>query len=186
MSAWTQILPLVGVVVGSIGTFLVARLNEKAKWERDHSIRWDVKRLETHASYLQACKRIALLAGRVTAAAGTDTGARPMDTEAGLELIEDAETDRSGQFENVALLGSRRTVAAAWKLNESLWNLEALAAKSTPISNEEWVSSYAHFRKVRTDFIDAARADMGVGLLDVPIHDLPSPATDPNLTFLHR
>jgi hypothetical protein len=56
MSLTGQILPLVGVALGAIGSFLVSSLNDRARWRREQSVRWDARRLDAYGEYIHAVK----------------------------------------------------------------------------------------------------------------------------------
>ncbi|MER6519845.1 hypothetical protein ABT246_23695 [Streptomyces sp. NPDC001553] len=45
MSLAGQLLPLVGVALGAVTSFLAVSLNERTKWRRQQSIRWDERRM---------------------------------------------------------------------------------------------------------------------------------------------
>ena len=66
MSAlWQALLPLVGVVVGVAGAYVVQARGERAKWQHERDVRWDVHRKDTYARYGNAVKRVIMLATRL-------------------------------------------------------------------------------------------------------------------------
>ncbi|MFF4550591.1 hypothetical protein [Streptomyces sp. NPDC001435] len=156
-----EILPLVGVAVGAVTSFLVTSLNERTKWRREQSVRWDAQRLTAYAEYAHAVKDLAYQYRRITVARGLTVGPHPLDpTPEALDRLGSAEVHRTALSEALLLLGDRHTIAAVKRMNQYLWQLEQLAqqlpTKATaagagtrtmrPIESRDRNTSTAHAR----------------------------------------
>ncbi|MER6390878.1 hypothetical protein ABT236_20740 [Streptomyces sp. NPDC001523] len=131
MSLAGQLLPLVGVALGAVTSFLAVSLNERTKWRRQQSIRWDERRMTAYAEYIHAVKELAARYQRVAAAHGLVTGPAPLElTSEVLEELAEWEARRSALSATCGLVGDTRTNTASKSLNHCLWRLELLCTKS--------------------------------------------------------
>jgi hypothetical protein len=71
---------IVGVVVGSLLTYFLARQSEQRRWKREERLRWDERRLTTYSAFLSASRE----AQNAFAAAASDLW-RVRDLEEKLE-----------------------------------------------------------------------------------------------------
>jgi hypothetical protein len=116
------VLPLLGVLVGAMASYIAGAAAERRRWRRETQIRWDTKRLDAYAGYANAVKTFILIANRVSAARGIGTAAQPVAIEEGLEQL--AEAERGSAWEHVLLLGDPDTIAAARRWHKGAWHLE--------------------------------------------------------------
>lgn len=56
MSLASQALPLVGVAIGAVVSLAVSAVNERTRWRRQQSVRWDERRLNAYAEYAHTVK----------------------------------------------------------------------------------------------------------------------------------
>ncbi|MFF5130975.1 hypothetical protein ACFY41_29140 [Streptomyces syringium] len=163
MSLTSQVLPLVGVAIGAAVSLAVSAVNERTRWRRQQSVRWDERRLNAYAEYAHTVKELSNRYTGLAVARGLTTGSTPLEpTDAVLEELAAAEIHRSALAEALWLLGDVDTNTAAAKLNHALWHLEWLARGIPTTGIATWPEAYAEFRKARGDFLWAARRDLGV------------------------
>ncbi|WP_416873608.1 hypothetical protein [Kitasatospora sp. SC0581] len=118
----TQIVTLVGVLLGALTSFVATGWAERAKHRRVLATRWDERKLDTYVQYATCVKEIAAVAKRaVDAEAGSTARAEFLAT------MEQAEIQRSALFETLVLLASPAAVEAAKAVNAALWETEIAA-----------------------------------------------------------
>ncbi|MEU1164705.1 hypothetical protein ABZ372_30715 [Streptomyces sp. NPDC005921] len=161
-----QLPALIGVIVGVLGTLLTTRLNERAQWERALSVRWDARRLDAYSEFGRALKEVHLLAHRLTASSRPSSRAHPIDRAAGLELIAQADAQRTKAWEGVLLLGDADTVAAARDWRWAVLQLER-GARGIADDDFDWTAAVRRADERRDRFYVAARASLTVGSGDV-------------------
>lgn len=167
MAAFLNQLPaLIGVVVGVLGTLLTARLNDRAQWARAQSVRWDERRLEAYSEFGRALKEVAMLAHRITATTRPRSRSLPIDRQRGLELLADADVQRSKSWEGVLLLGDRDTVRAAREWRWAVTQLDSFA-RGVAAPDFDWAGAVHHVDECRDRFYVAARASLTMGGDDV-------------------
>ncbi|MCT9082092.1 hypothetical protein [Streptomyces fulvoviolaceus] len=175
MSLASQALPLVGVAIGAVVSLAVSAVNERTRWRRQQSVRWDERRLNAYAEYAHTVKELVNRYRGLAVARGLTTGSTQLEpTDAVLEELAAAETHRSALAEALWLLGDVESNTAAVKLNHALWHLEWLARGIPTSGNATWSEAYLEFRKAREDFLKAARCDLGVRGTQIT-HDVPWP-----------
>lgn len=129
-----QLLPLFGVVVGAVMTFLSSNLIERSRWERQQSIRWDERRLDAYVRYAAAIKRNLTAVAQVLAGKGVIKTINPVGDEVGQLELAAAEAERSTAFEAVLMLGDTATIEAGSQLNREVWRMQAYARGELPIN----------------------------------------------------
>ena len=122
-----QLLTLAGVAIGILGTILATTVTDRARCKREQAVRWDTRRLDAYAEYARAIKEIHALTLRLIAPSTPGITADPIDRDAGLEALTQAEFYRTKAWESVLLLGDTATVAAARDWRSAVWQLELLA-----------------------------------------------------------
>ncbi|MFJ5779556.1 hypothetical protein [Streptomyces sp. NPDC093094] len=167
MTAFLNQLPaLMGVVVGVLGTLLTSRLNDKAQWTRTLSVRWDERRLDAYSEFGRALKEVHILAHRITAQSRPGSRAHAIDRSTGLELMAQADAQRTKAWEGVLLLGDADTVAAA---REWRWSVQQLERAARGIAGDgfDWEAAVRRADEDRDRFYVAARAGLTVAGGDV-------------------
>ena len=157
-----QLPALVGVLVGAVATYVAATMQERSRWRRLQTVRWDERRIVAYTEYAHAIKKTISIAVRLAAARGVhrdDSWFRAEGTEA--ELIE-AEEERTTKWEAVLMLGDESVVAAARAWHQATFRLMRLAAGQS--ADMTWNEAIAAVSQVRGRFYAAARADLGVKL----------------------
>ncbi|MEU3253729.1 hypothetical protein [Streptomyces sp. NPDC006997] len=123
----TQIVTLVGVLIGALTSYVATAVAERARFRREMTTRWDERKLDTYIAYVTCIKEIqraAMDAGRARDQGADDSGA--------LREMEQSENRRSVLFETFVLLGDERAATAAHTVNQRTWEL--LRAARTPSS----------------------------------------------------
>jgi hypothetical protein len=168
MSAFVQqILTLVGVIVGAGASFTASTLTERARWRRTQSTRWDDRRLAAYTEYANAVKTTVKLCHRIATAQGLVPAGQPLDREAALDALADAETERTEKWETVLLLGDPDTVTAARTWHSRVWQLELVIRGQH--DSEDFSTVYRDSFRLRNEFYARARTDLGVhGALPAP------------------
>ncbi|MET9493909.1 hypothetical protein [Streptomyces sp. NPDC006552] len=150
----TQILTLIGVLMGALTSYVVTAAAERAKFRRDMVTRWDERKLDTYIEYVTCIKEIqraAMAAGRAR-----DQG---LNASEALQAMEAAEGRRSILFETFILLSNDKAATAAHTVNQRTWELLRTARESASGAAE-----------LRTDFLvqalnvlhEAARSDLAI------------------------
>ncbi|MFJ8884205.1 hypothetical protein ACIRJR_12450 [Streptomyces sp. NPDC102402] len=118
----TQILTLVGVLVGALTSYFATSMAERAKFRREMATRWDERKLDTYIEYVTCIKEIqraAMAAGRAR-----DQGEDSADA---LSEMEASENRRSIFFETFVLLSHEKAATAAHAVNQRTWELLTVA-----------------------------------------------------------
>ncbi|MFJ2774307.1 hypothetical protein [Streptomyces sp. NPDC087300] len=141
----------------------MSSLNDRARWRREQSVRWDGRRLDAYGEYIHAVKELAGRYQRIAAGCGLVTGPAPLELTAEvLAELGAAEARRSALGETCELLGDTDTNTASKRLNHCLWRLEHLA-RGVPTEVEQgWDQAYLEFRDTQRQYTEYARASLGV------------------------
>lgn len=163
MNLTAQILPLVGVILGAVMSFLVSSLNERTRWRRQQAVRWDEHRLTAYAEYAHAVKELAARYQMVAAARGLVSGPMPVElTPEVLAELGELESRRSALSETLGLLGDTVANTASKTVDHCLWRLECLARGVAMEVEQSWDQAYLEFREARSRYVEHARASLGV------------------------
>ncbi|MBQ0830849.1 hypothetical protein [Streptomyces tagetis] len=153
----TQIITLVGVLIGALASFVATTVAERAKFRREMATRWDERKLDAYIQYTSCVKEI-LRAARVVFAA-REAGE---DRSPGLAAMESAESKRSLLFEGLVLLADEDAAKIANRINERTWAVlrQARDPEGTDGTPEEARLAVIH---ALNDFHKAAKADLLMG-----------------------
>ncbi|MDF4252533.1 hypothetical protein [Streptomyces sp. WMMB303] len=161
----------VGVALDAVGSFLVTSLNDRARWRREQSVRWDERRLDAYGAYLHVVEELAGRCQSIAAGRGLVTGPAPLELTAEvLDELSAAEARSSALGETGESLGDADTNTASKTLNHCLWRLEHLARG---VPTEEEAQGHAvmfHGGPGRTSRSDGVEASGGI--IDVGFHDV--------------
>lgn len=122
-----QLLTIASVVIGAATSFAATSLVERSRWKRSQSARWDEKRLAAYSEYGNAVKASVRLCYRIAAAKNFVTASHPLELQAGMNELAEAESERAAKWETVLLLGEPATISAARSWHESVRRLERVA-----------------------------------------------------------
>jgi hypothetical protein len=170
MSNFLGTLPaLIGVVVGIAATSWA----DRARWKRRQAIRWDERRVDAYAEYAKAIKRIHMIALRILRPGGTDNLTKSIDSETALEMLTQAEAERTEAWELMLLLADQATTHAALQWRHAV-RREAEFARTHPDSAEssDWIALVKRVDEARDRFYEAARNSVNVGGGSVAVAEL--------------
>ncbi|MEU0395807.1 hypothetical protein ABZ208_24090 [Streptomyces sp. NPDC006208] len=174
MSLLEQLPALIGVAVGSLGSYAAQSLTERRKWRRQREERWDEKRFETYGRYANVLKSQLRTAQRIGAALGFSDVADPLEPAEGLPLLADAESCRAAEWESVLLVGDAATITAARRWHETVWTIELLVREGH-IDAEAWTRAHQLASAARDAFYENARRDLGIAGGPPPSGEWPRP-----------
>jgi hypothetical protein len=97
---------LIGVVVGAAAT----GWTDRARWKRGQAVRWDERRVDAHAEYARAIKRIHMTALRMFSPRMADDRTRWINHEDGLAMLAQADAHRTEAWEVVGTSGHLKTL----------------------------------------------------------------------------
>jgi hypothetical protein len=156
-----QALTIAGVLLGSAATFLVTSANERTRWRRAQSARWDDKRLVAYSEYANAVKHMVRLCRRIAETKRLLTTGQPIDLESAFAAIAEAETQRGLKWEPVMLLGEPATIIAARTWHEQVWRLEHILREEHP-DKSSFINTYQDAMRLRNEFYAHARTDLDI------------------------
>ncbi|MDR3081807.1 MAG: hypothetical protein LBV60_12930 [Streptomyces sp.] len=151
----SQILTLVGVLVGALSSYLVTTAAERARHRRMMDMRWDERKLAAYVEYAAVVKETHRLARAAFEARRTPEAATL------LAAMDEAEGRRSILFETLVLLAEPAAVAAANALNERLWDSLVLARGGNG-EDGDWAPVGREVVMALGDLHALARVDLGV------------------------
>ncbi|MFG3505098.1 hypothetical protein ACGF5F_06240 [Streptomyces sp. NPDC047821] len=152
----TQVITLVGVLIGALASFLATAMAERAKFRREMATRWDERKLDAYIEYTSCIKEILRAARTVFAAweAGEDRAE-------GLAALEATEAKRSVLFEGLLLLADDDAAELARRVNERTWAVLRLARDPDGEGTPDEVGLAVI--DALNDFHKAAKADLLIG-----------------------
>ena len=176
-----QVLTIAGVLLGSAATFLVTAANERTRWRRAQSARWDDKRLVAYSEYANAVKHMVRLCRRIAETKKLLSTGQPIDLDAAFADLAEAETRRAAQWETVLLLGEPTTISAARAWSEQVWQLEHILREDHPDASS-FIDAYRNAMRLRNEFYAHARTDLHITsgpLPELTWRSLQPPPDDP-------
>ncbi|MEU7167396.1 hypothetical protein AB0A70_22585 [Streptomyces morookaense] len=181
MGVGQQFVTISAVILGGLTTHLTNALAERSRKRHQLSTRWDDKKLDAYASYVDRVRASIFLAVELYE---HRTGLRESSREEDTVLADIAEAGRlrGRAFERIMLLGGDAVIEAAHELNAVTLEVDWQALGKIAGNGQLWRQrNRAAFRAINT-FHDAAREDLGVsGSVTGPQHPerdllLPPPA----------
>ncbi|CAM5706899.1 hypothetical protein [Streptomyces fumanus] len=161
MGSGEQLITIAAVLLGALSTHVTNHLMERSRNRHQKLTRWDDRKIDTYAEYVDAAKmRIALAARLYEAREGRRDDHRPEQ-----DLREDlAEGGRrwGSAFERVMLLGGDDVIEAGHELNTVLAEIDWQATGALSGSLAEWRERHRAAFRLINDFHEAARADLGI------------------------
>jgi hypothetical protein len=122
-----QLPAALGVLIGSVATFLATSAMSRTQWRRQQQARWAEVQIAAYTDHAQALKIMTSLARRVVAHRGVDEVADPLSPEVGIPQISTAEELRSAKWESVLMVGDPEVIEAAQRWKQCVWRLEWFA-----------------------------------------------------------
>ncbi|WP_431932433.1 hypothetical protein [Micromonospora sp. RP3T] len=175
-SLGTQLPALLGVLIGTAGTMLATGLNERTRWRRSQTVRWDERRLDAYVELTKAVKEIHAVATQMLGEHRPGAMRPALDRNEGVARLAEADVRHTLAWESVLLLGDEATVRAAAEWRHAVRDIES-AARYLPRPPSD-VTEMIHRADVGRDrFYRAARESLGVrgGSVEQVRHLLPKP-----------
>ncbi|WP_306362516.1 hypothetical protein [Nocardia sp. CC227C] len=152
-----QIVPMVGVVLGSLTTYLGTAWAERVRYQRLLATRWDQHKLDVYAEYASAVKDMLRAAGRHADA--RDDGVQELSVlRAELEF---SDNRRSTVFERLVLLGDPAVTEAAKEANQFVLEAKRISTEA-PSSREQRMRGGDEVVAALNTLHQIARADLGI------------------------
>ncbi|MFI1677814.1 MULTISPECIES: hypothetical protein [unclassified Streptomyces] len=147
----TQIVTLVGVLIGALTSYFSVTMAERAKHRRALATRWDERKLNAYIEYAACVKEVADASKFARlAAAGSE------EFDHFIASMDEGERKRSALFEALVLLAAAPVVVAAHEVNVAVWQMEKLAREHEPPP----VGGNLHERL--NTYHESARQDLGI------------------------
>lgn len=162
-----QLITLAGVLLGAGATFAATTYVERTKWRRTIDTRWDDKRLVAYSEYGNSVKSKLEVLFRHAAERGLPNLTTPADEPLAPNALAGAEAERTVKWEQVLLLGSPETIAAARCWHMAVYDFGFMVLEETP-SQESFLDQYRLLGSLRNDFYTCARADLGIRGANLP------------------
>jgi hypothetical protein len=159
----SPLLALAGVIVGAALSYFFTLVTEKRRerWALDRE--WRERKLQSYGRYLSDVKRMRDIAQRIAAGVGLDDQAPPLQRDAGVGPLAEANMSRSSSFESVSLIGGKDVIDTGRPLNRAVWRLEWFARGFLDDSDVEgWQEASRNYVAAINKFHESARLDLGV------------------------
>jgi hypothetical protein len=160
MGSFLSAIPaLIGVVIGVIATGWV----ERTHWKRSQAIRWDERRIDAYVEYAKTIKKIHMTVLAMVEPSLVHNLAEPINREAGLEMIAQAEAHRAEAWETMLLLADQPTAYAAlrWR-NMVKIETEFVRSRPNDAGSDDWIATVKNVNEARDHFYEAARKSVNV------------------------
>ncbi|MEU9057074.1 hypothetical protein AB0D37_43030 [Streptomyces sp. NPDC048384] len=154
----SQVITLVGVLLGAMTSFFATSLAERAKFRQTLATRWDERKLNTYIEYISSVKE----ANRAARQA-LEAHERGEDAADLLAEMEAAEARRSVLFEGLMLLGDQAATETAAVVNDRLWALLRSARNPAGASTGVRQQLSLSIIEALCDLQVAARSDLAIG-----------------------
>jgi hypothetical protein len=156
-----QLATLAGVIVGTLGSLLIARFTIRQTWSRTADRELRERRAEAYSEYMLSLKSKVMTLARKVGLRGVLVRFRPVLGEDLDRALVAAELERASLWERVLLVGSAPTLSAAQACNVAAREMEQLLGRED-LDQRHWDDAVVKFKDARRDFHQAARIDMGV------------------------
>jgi hypothetical protein len=153
--AMTAYLSLIGVIAGSVITFVATSYKDAVQWRRSELARLGEMRRKAYADYAAAVKLETTTCRHVVSAR--------ISIEEGFALMAQHQKERTAFFENVLLVGSPETVSAAREWQSAVSSFRKAIRKSERRPTADYKELYRVAGVGRDKFYVAARKDLQVG-----------------------
>ncbi|MEU3082703.1 hypothetical protein AB0391_08025 [Streptomyces albidoflavus] len=156
-----QAITILAVVAGALTTHFTNHLLERQRMRHLLLTRWDERKLETYAEYIDAV-RTCIYSAVMLYEARTGLGRSERAVTSLAEELTEAEGVRSRAFERVMLLAEDQVIEAAHGINTATKAIDWRARGTTEGPLEEWRELNREAFRAINRFHESARADLGV------------------------
>ena len=153
----SQIITIIGVLLGAITSFIATTLAERAKFRQGMATRWDERKLDTYVEYVACVKEASRAARRAL-----EARERGEDPSEALVEMETLEARRSVLFEGLVLLAEDTAASAAARANERLWAMIRCAREPAATSAARRTEVGSALIEALNTLHRAARSDLAI------------------------
>ncbi|MGL5811237.1 MAG: hypothetical protein ACRCYQ_14955 [Nocardioides sp.] len=155
-------LPLAGVALGALLGFVGSSLTDwRARRER-RLTRWDEIRVRAYFEFAAAIKTEIRTCDRIASELGYRDGAPPLSPAEGLTRLVAEQDRRTTLVEQVLLIGSHPTAAAARRWQDCAVSLHEVLADPADGAAERYRAAFTEAGIARDRFYEAARGELDV------------------------
>ena len=132
-------------------------------WRRNQEIRWDERRIDAYVEYAKTIKKMHMTILGMVEPRLVHNLAEPINREAGLEIIAQAELRRADAWEKMLLLADQSTAQTALRWRDMV-RIEAEFVRSRPndVESDDWTATVRNVNEARDRFYEAARKSVNV------------------------
>ncbi|WP_063776060.1 hypothetical protein [Nocardia vulneris] len=152
-----QLVPMIGVVLGSLATYAGATMAERARFKRLLSTRWDENKLDAYAEFASCVKDMLRAAQRHSQAREEQWAELPLVRSE----LEAADNRRSTVFERVVLLGDPAVKEAAAAANQVVLESKRMSVEGTSTPGQHDLGGGQVVDALNL-LHEAAREDLGI------------------------
>jgi hypothetical protein len=156
-----QLLTLIGVVVGALGSYFAITLGDRGRFRREEAARWQDRRLAVYSDYTRSVKAAVTVTFRLAAHFGNDPHPHPLTPERAAEQLAAAGDQRDMAWEAMLLMGAPDVVDAARGWVVQVADMERFV-QSEIRDPDGWSDLLDRQRAARTAFYAAARRDLAL------------------------
>lgn len=156
----TALIGIIGTLAGAVFGFITSEIQERNRWKRSLTVRWDETRRALYAEYISTANRNL---GRIEWAARnreTATESKPFQLPDDFHLIGDA--DNAAMGESIQIVCGAEVAVAAHRLLLALWEVKTYVLNGGVRSDSAMQKLIDEFVVCRQNFIDAARKELGI------------------------
>ncbi len=165
MSIADQSFTLAGVIVGGGTAYVIAALTERTRARRETIAQWSERRSQAYTAFMIEVMSMTTLVRRIMATrglAGRSSRSNPIDVEAGIAELAEAESRRGIAYQAVALLAGPSVMSTARELNYSAWRLEHMARQLPEAQSDDFNEAFSDYESRADRFLLAAREELGI------------------------
>jgi hypothetical protein len=156
-----QLPALIGVVVGAIGSYLAVTLGDRARFQRENTVRWQDRRFAVYSEFARSVKATVTVTFRLAAHFGNDPHPHPLAPDEAAAQLAAAGDPRDMAWEAMLLLGAPDVVDAARQWFVPVADMERFVQDQTR-DPDRWSALLDRQRTARTAFYSAARRDLAL------------------------
>lgn len=161
MGATEQLVTISAVILGGLTTHLTNALSERSRKQHELLTRWDDKKLDAYAGYVDRIRAGVFLAVELYELRKGLRESQRSESQITADMAEAARI-RGRAFERIMLLGGDDVIEAAHELNALTLKVDWRALGRVTGTLEDWRGLNREVFRAINVFHDAARKDLGV------------------------
>jgi hypothetical protein len=158
-----QLFTLIGVALGAVLSYFARSLADRAGFRHDLGRRWEERKLDAYAQYVNDVKQVGVIARGIAGTRGLHVHITCIPLSEGIPLLDEAEARREQSTELLTLLAGRKTITAYRLLNRAVGRLEWFARGTPPdVEANEWEQAFKEYERAFDLFYVCVRTELGV------------------------